>query len=62
MVRAAGIAAVERLEFDRLEPLRKQVRLAQTNVGQRAVGVPLHAALAVPHGLAMTYQYELGHI
>ena len=44
MVRAAGVAAIKRLEFDLLQAACEQPRLAQPDVGKRAVSLPLHAA------------------
>ena len=61
VVRAPRIAAVQSREFDVLQALREQARLAQSGIRKRAVGMPLHAALAVPYGFAVTDQDELGH-
>jgi hypothetical protein len=39
------------------ETIREQARLLLALFRERAVGMALHAALLVPHGFAVAYQY-----
>src|SRR3990172_5285220 len=62
VLRAPRIPSLERAECNLPEMAREQLRLAHAGLGQRAVGVPLHAALLVPYRLAVADQNYLSHV
>ena len=58
--RTRKIAAVKCRKVLARHALAHRLRLRAANVGQRGVGLPLHAAFAIPRGFTMTNQDQFG--